>query len=341
MVRRVRGEDTGHGSYGLSARMRAVADGRFAPSPTGHLHVGNLRTALLAWLFARQAGSRFLVRVEDLDPVASREELVVEQLGDLEALGLDHDEPVVRQSDPAVRARHLAALDDLDQRGLLYPCWCTRREVAEAAAAAHGPLPEGAYPGTCRDLTPGQRAERASARPDKEPSLRVRAGGVEVTVVDRLHGRHSQVVDDFVVRRGDGVPAYNLAVVVDDGWQQIGEVVRGDDLLDGTPRQAWLCDQLGLPRPTWTHVPLVLGPDGERLAKRHGSVTRSELAAAGIGARELLGILGRSLGLATADERVDTATLLDRFDPDGVPTSPWVFEAPGHGDADPGGADPS
>lgn len=320
-----------------------MADGRFAPSPTGHLHLGNLRTALLAWLFARHAGSRFLVRVEDLDPVASREELVAEQLGDLEALGLDHDGAVVRQSDPAVRARHLEALAELEERGLLYPCWCTRREVAEAAAAAHGPLPEGAYPGTCRDLTAGERAERASARPDKEPSLRVRAGGVEVTVVDRLHGRHTGVVDDFVVRRGDGVPAYNLAVVVDDGWQEIGEVVRGDDLLDGTPRQAWLCDQLGLPRPTWTHVPLVLGPDGERLAKRHGSVTRDELAASGIDSHELLGILGCSLGLAAPGEPVDATALLDRFDPEAVPMEPWVFDAPDHGvvDSDPGGRAPS
>jgi len=302
-------------------------DGRFAPSPTGHLHVGNLRTALVAWLFARVDGGRFLVRVEDLDPVASREELVAEHLADLAALGLDHDGPVLRQSSPEARARHEAALARLDADGLLYPCFCTRREVAEAARAAHGPHPEGAYPGTCRDLTEPERDERRRARPDHPPSLRVRADAAVVEVVDRLHGARTGVVDDFVVRRGDGVPAYNLAVVVDDAHQGIAEVVRGDDLLDGTPRQAWLCDRLGLPRPRWTHVPLVLGPDGERLAKRHGAVTRAQLAEQGVDAARLLAWLGASLGLCGPDERVDAATLLGRFDPDAVPRTPWVFAA--------------
>lgn len=305
-----------------------MADGRFAPSPTGALHVGNLRTALLAWLFARHAGSRFLVRVEDLDPVASREQWVAEHLGDLAALGLDHDGPLLYQSAPEARARHDAAIEALDERGLLYPCYCTRREVAEAASAAHGPLPEGAYPGTCRGLTAGQRSQRAAARPDRLPALRVRAGAAEVAVVDRLHGRHVGVVDDFVVRRGDGVPAYNLAVVVDDHRQGVAEVVRGDDLLPGTPRQAWLCRQLGTAAPGWTHVPLVLGSDGARLAKRHGAVTRAELETAGVGPEALLGHLGTSLGLAAPGERVDAVTLLDRFDPDALSPEPWVFHLP-------------
>lgn len=305
-----------------------MADGRFAPSPTGPLHVGNLRTALLAWLFARAEGSRFLVRVEDLDPVASRAELVDEHLTDLAVLGLDHDGPVLRQSDPAVRARHEDAVATLEAAGLLYPCFCTRREVAEAAQAAHGPLPEGAYPGTCRDLSDDERAARRAERPDRAPSLRVRAGGAEVGFVDRLHGAQHGLVDDFVVRRGDGVPAYNLAVVVDDAHQGIEEVVRGDDLLGGTARQAWLCDRLGVARPGWVHVPLVLGPDGERLAKRHGSVTRGELAEAGIDSAALLGLMGASLGLAAPGEQVDAALLLERFDPAAVPRDPWVFDAP-------------
>lgn len=299
-------------------------DGRFAPSPTGPLHVGNLRTALLAWLFARVDGGRFLVRVEDLDPVASRDELVSEHLADLASLGLDHDGPVLRQSAPEARARHDAVLERLDADGLLYPCSCTRREVAEAAQAAHGPLPEGAYPGTCRDLTPDQRAARR--RPDRPPSLRVRADGSIVRFVDRLHGAQTGVVDDFVVRRGDGVPAYNLAVVVDDAHQGVEEVVRGDDLLGGTARQAWLCDRLELPRPEWAHVPLVLGPDGQRLAKRHGSVTLAELAARGVEPAAVLGWMGTSLGLAEPGEGVDLTTLLDRFDPASVPTAPAVFD---------------
>ncbi|WP_436794321.1 tRNA glutamyl-Q(34) synthetase GluQRS [Actinospongicola halichondriae] len=303
-----------------------MADGRFAPSPTGPLHVGNLRTALLAWLFARVDGGRFLVRVEDLDPVASREAHVESHLADLVALGLDHDGDIIRQSDPAVRERHEAAVQRLDDDGLLYPCFCSRREVAEAVAAAHGPLPEGAYPGTCRDLTDDERAGRAERRTDRGPALRVRADLAEITIVDRLHGSHTGLVDDFVVRRGDGVPAYNVAVVVDDAAQGIAEVVRGDDLLEGTPRQVWLHGVLGLPTPAYAHVPLVLGPDGERLAKRHGSVTRAELEAEGWSAARLLGVLGASIGLAGDRDEVTAATLLERFDPDAVPTQPWVFD---------------
>lgn len=302
-----------------------MADGRFAPSPSGPLHVGNLRTALLAWLFARIDGGRFIIRVEDLDPVSSRDELVDAHLADLAALGFDHDGPVIRQSDPAIRARHEDAVRQLENAGLLYPCFCSRREVAEAVSAAHGPLPEGAYPGTCRDLTTFEREERASARTDRGPALRIRAGLAEVTVDDRIHGSHTGLVDDFVVRRGDGVPAYNLAVVVDDAAQGIDEVVRGDDLLEGTPRQVWLSEMLELPVPAYAHVPLVLGPDRERLAKRHGSVTRFELEADGWSPARLLGVMGASLGLAQPAESVSSAVLLDRFDPTTVPRDPWVF----------------
>ncbi len=302
-----------------------MADGRFAPSPTGPLHVGNLRTALLAWLYARHDGGRFLVRVEDLDPVASRDEFVAEHLADLAALGLDHDGPVTRQSDPELRARHESALGALGALGLLYPCWCSRREIREAVSAAHGAHPEGVYPGTCRDLTPIEREQREVEIPDRPPSLRIRADGASVTIVDRLHGEITSEVDDFVVRRGDGATAYNLAVVVDDAVQGIAEVVRGDDLLDGTPRQAWLAGVLGLPVPAYVHVPLVFGPDGERLAKRHGAVTRSELEAAGVDAAALLGRMAVSLDLAAEGERVTTADLLERFDPDAVGTDPWTF----------------
>lgn len=306
-----------------------MADGRFAPSPTGPLHVGNLRTALLAWLFARSAGSRFLVRIEDLDPVASQDAWIDAHLADLVALGLDHDGPIERQSDPALRTRHDEAIERLERAGLLYPCFCSRREIAEAAAAAHGPLPDGAYPGTCRDRDEAGRAEQHArlAAAGRAPALRVRAGAAIVTVVDRLHGPHTGVIDDFVVRRGDGVPAYNLAVVVDDAAQGIEEVVRGDDLLEGTPRQVWLCGVLGLPVPAHVHVPLVLGDDNERLAKRHGAVSREELAAEGWRAGRLLGVLGHSLGLAADGEEPTAHQLLERFDPDAVPTTPWVFRA--------------
>jgi len=292
-----------------------VPDGRFAPSPTGRLHLGNLRTALLAWLFARSSGSRFLVRSEDLDPIPERDALEAQQLADLDALGLEWDGDVVRQSER--RGRHDAAIDRLVAAGLTYPCWCTRREILEAPSAPHAP--PGAYPGTCRQRTGPPRGV------ERPPALRLRAGDVAVTVHDRLHGRFEGIVDDFVLRRGDGTPAYNLAVVVDDADQGIGEVVRGDDLLASTPRQVFVAGLLGIEPPGYAHVPLVLGPDGERLAKRHGAVT---LADAGSPA-DVLSLLAGSLDLARPGEAVTPAVLLDRFDPDRLPRQPWVFSPRG------------
>jgi glutamyl-tRNA synthetase len=251
------------------------ADGRFAPSPTGTLHLGNLRTALLAWLFARSAGARFLVRMEDLDSGRVRPGVDVEQLRDLAAIGIDWDGEVVYQS--ARLDLYTDAIATLRPAGRVYECFCTRAEIRAAASAPHGPLPEGAYPGTCLRLTAAELAEkRAGGRP---PALRVRAGAEHVRFADRLHGPQEGVVDDFVVQRNDGAPAYNLAVVVDDAAQGIGEVVRGDDLLESTPRQLWLARALGVSAPAHAHVPLVLGPDGARLAKRHGDVTLREVPA--------------------------------------------------------------
>jgi glutamyl-tRNA synthetase len=296
-----------------------MADGRFAPSPTGPLHLGNLRTALAAWLFARSAGSRFLVRVEDLDPVASRPEHEAGQLADLAALGLDWDPPVVRQSER--RDRHEAALTALEAAGLTYPCYCTRREVREASAAPHV-LP-GSYPGTCRALTAGERRAREVA--GRPAALRLRADGERVTIVDRLAGPITRPSDDIVLRRNDGVPAYHVAVVVDDADQGVEEVVRGDDLLDATPSQAHLLDLLGLPRPAWAHVPLVLGADGQRLAKRHGAVTLTDLAALGIDPATVLQRLVASLDLAPPDRPVDLEDLAARFDPARLHRHPWVW----------------
>ena len=209
-------------------------DGRFAPSPTGTLHLGNLRTALLAWLFARTAGAGFLVRMEDLDQGRVVAGSAEQQLADLRALGLDWDGEVVFQSNR--HDAYEAAIERLLAEDRLYECFCTRAEIRAAASAPHGPLPEGAYPGTCLRLTEGERRrKRAGGRP---PALRVRAGAARIAFSDRLHGAQEGVVDDFVVRRNDGAPAYNLAVIVDDAWQGIGEVVRGDDLLDSTPAPA-------------------------------------------------------------------------------------------------------
>ena len=290
-----------------------MSDGRFAPSPTGVLHLGNLRTAVLAWLFARSAGSRFLMRVEDLDVGRVRPHFVDEQLADLAAVGLDWDGAVVAQSSRG--SLYSDALARLRGERLLYECYCTRAEIREAASAAHGPLPEGAYPGTCLRLSAAELAEkRASGRP---PALRVRASGAQVGFSDRLLGEISGVVDDFVVRRGDGAFAYNLAVVVDDADQGVEEVVRGSDLADSTPRQLWLARALGLPEPSYAHVPLVLGPDGSRLAKRHGDVTLREVPA-----ERALAWMGASLGFSGAGPQ----EWLVGFDPGRLPSADTVFK---------------
>jgi glutamyl-tRNA synthetase len=290
------------------------ADGRFAPSPTGTLHLGNLRTALVAWLRARSRGARHLVRMEDLDTGRVRERFYDEQLRDLAALGIDWDGPVVRQSERT--ALYEEALERLRAAGLLYACWCTRAEIREAASAPHGELAEGAYPGTCRRLDAAGRAQReASGRP---PALRVDAGGAHVAFEDLVVGPFEGVVDDFVVRRNDGAFAYNLAVVVDDAQQGIAEVVRGADLLDCTPRQLWLGARLGLAAPRHAHVPLVLGPDGERLAKRHGAVTLAERAALGESPDDVRAALAASLGLCAPDERPSPAELVARMSLDAL-----------------------
>ena len=300
------------------------ADGRFAPSPTGELHLGNLRTALLAWLFARSQGARFLVRIEDLDSGRVRERYVAEQLDDLRAIGLDWDGEPVRQSER--KRLYAEALERLQREGLVYPCFCSRREIREAASAQHGEDAELVYPGTCARLAPAEARRRTAAG---EPhALRLRAEGAVVTAVDRLHGEVTRAVDDIVLVRRDGAFAYNLAVVVDDAEQGIGEIVRGDDLLSSTPRQALLCALLGSPRPSWAHVPLVLGPDGQRLAKRHGAVTLRDLTALGMSPRQVTAWLARSLGLAEPGEEPSPRELLARFDPARLPREPWVLEPP-------------
>src|SRR5215204_2282749 len=299
-------------------REPGLADGRFAPSPTGLLHLGNLRTALLAWLFARSAGGRFLVRVEDLDRSRVRPGVEEAQLSDLRAIGLDWDDPVVRQSERM--GLYEEAIARLDADGLLYPCYCTRAEIRAAASAPHGISAADRYPGTCRELTAARRAKREAA--GRPPALRVRSEGVRIAFEDRLLGRIEEEVDDFVVRRNDGTTSYQLAVVVDDATQGIGEVVRGADLADSTPRQILLTRLLGLPEPTYIHVPLVLGPDGQRLAKRHGAVALSDRLE---GADEVRSWMARTLGLAKAGDTPSMEDLLERFDLHRLPREPTVW----------------
>lgn len=299
-------------------------DGRFAPSPTGPLHLGNLRTALVAWLFARSAGSRFLLRIEDLDPQRSRPEHERGQLADLAAIGLDWDGTPARQSQRTPLYR--AALGQLQDQDRVYECWCSRAEIRAAATAPHGDLPEGAYPGTCRDLSASERAARARAA-NRPPALRLDARAERVAVTDRVHGRIDSVVDDIVLWRGDGTPAYNLAVVVDDADQGIEEVVRGDDLLDTTPRQVMLARLLGLAPAAYAHVPLVVGDDGARLAKRHGAATLADAAAHGTSAADAVAWMAQSLGLAGPSERPTAGELVGRFAPDRLPLQPVTHSA--------------
>lgn len=293
--------------------------GRYAPSPSGDLHVGNLRTALLAWLFARSAGRDFLLRIEDLDTARTADGAEARQLADLAALGLDWDGDVVRQSERT--DRYAAALDRLD----VYECYCTRREILAAPSAPHAP--EGAYPGTCRDLTEAEREVRRRERP---AAVRLRSTVSSFTVTDLLHGEYTGAVDDFVLRRGDGTYAYNLAVVVDDAAQGVDQVVRGDDLLSSAPRQAYLSTLLsstprsavagrlvGDPPPSYAHVPMVLGPTGARLAKRDGAVTLAQRG----GPAVVLPELAASLGLRGRTPR----EMLDGFDPARLPREPWTL----------------
>ncbi len=294
--------------------------GRFAPSPTGRLHLGNARSALLGWLNARAAGGEFLLRIEDLDAARCREGYVDDLFRDLSYLGLTWDGTPVRQSQRS--EAYAQALASLERAGRVYPCFCTRAEIARAASAPHGPGDDGPrYPGTCAALA----ADRARARP---AALRFRApAGVTFAFDDALKGPVAQdvaaEVGDFVVRRNDGVASYQLAVVVDDAASGITDVLRADDLLASTPRQLALYQALGLTPPRYAHVPLLLGEDGKRLAKREGASAVSELRQAGVAAEKVVGLLARWSGLGDG-RPVRADELVESFRLEKVPREPVV-----------------
>jgi glutamyl-tRNA synthetase len=298
-----------------STSQSGTGAGRYAPSPTGELHVGNLRTALLAWLFARSTGRRFLLRIEDLDTPRVRPGMADQQLRDLAALGITFD------GKPVVQSQRLTAYQDalMTLADRTYECFCSRREIAEAASAPHGSVAR--YPGTCRNLTEADRMDRRLRR---QPALRLRADGAVQTVHDLLHGDITAEVDDVVLQRNDGTPAYNLAVVVDDAFSGVDQVVRGDDLLPAAATQAFLAELLGYPPPVYAHVPLAVNTEGRRLAKRDGAVTLPDLAALGVEPSSVLGLIAVSLDLASPGEAVTPEILLQRFDPERLPRRPWV-----------------
>lgn len=295
--------------------------GRFAPSPTGALHLGNAWAALLGWLWARAEGADFALRIEDLDAARCRPEYVEALRRDLDWLGLDFDGPVVFQSQRADLYRQ--ALERLIRDGRVYPCFCSRAEVARAASAPHGRADDGpVYPGTCARLDAAQVAERSRTR---TPALRFRTEPGVVTFRDGVLGPTAQDVQaevgDFVVRRNDGVASYQLAVVVDDAEMGIDRVLRGADLLDSTPRQLQLARALGLPLPAHAHVPLLVGADGRRLAKRNGPPTLTELREVRVAPERVVGLLARWAGLGTGDpERA--SELVGRFRLSALPHDP-------------------
>ena len=265
-----------------------------------------------------------LLRIEDLDRDRCRPQYAQAVRDDLAWLGLDWDAETRPQSqrDPD----YATALERLSQQGLVYECFCTRRELAAVASAPHGSDDQPAYPGTCRDLTAAQR-ERLRAE-GKRPALRVRMPEAAVAVRDRLHGSDPRPVGgDVIVRRSDGLYAYQLAVVVDDAADGVTGVVRGDDLLGSTARQVALQQLLGLPQPVYAHVPLVLGEDGERLAKRHGAVAVADLRATGATAREVVGALAGSAGIGDGGA-VAADELIEGFELTRVARRPWRL-APG------------
>ena len=264
---------------------------RYAPSPTSDLHLGNLRTALAGWLLTHRARGSWRLRVEDLDVarVRAAEGAAARQLRDLKDLGMAWDGEPVTQSERMEAYRD--ALTRLRER--TYECFCTRREIEQAASAPHndGYRP---YPGTCARLSAAERSRRREERP---AAIRVRAENAVFTVTDRFSGEVTATVDDFVLVRGDGVPAYNLASVVDDMYQGVTQVTRGADLLSSTPRQAWLTTQLGGQPPAYAHIGLVTNDRGKRLAKRDGAVTLADLQAQGWRTSDVLAELTASLGL--------------------------------------------
>jgi glutamyl-tRNA synthetase len=308
--------------------------GRYAPSPTGPLHLGNARTALLSWLAARVAGGAYLMRVEDLDAPRVRPGLEARILSELRWLGLDWDEgpDVGGASGPYRQSERLSlyeeALGRLRGAGLAYPCFCSRAEIAASSQAPHGPSDEGPrYPGTCAGLGPAEVTRRAASR---RPAWRFRVPPGKVSFVDGVHGPYevdvAGAVGDFVVARADGIPAYQLAVVVDDAAMAVTDVVRGDDLLPSTARQLLLYRALGLTPPRFAHVPLVVGEDGARLAKRHGALSLGELRERGADPRAVVALLADLSGLA-AGARVSPRELMAGFDLARIPRGPAVLAA--------------
>ncbi len=286
--------------------MKAV--GRFAPSPSGRMHLGNVFSALLAWLSVRSQEGCMLLRVEDLDPDRSKAHYAQAIREDLWWLGLDWDRELPCQS--ARTPAYAEAFARLQARGLVYPCYCTRAQL-HAASAPHGSDGQSVYPGTCRGLAP-----QLGASTGRAPAWRLRVQPRVFAFHDGLQGEYRENLEtecgDFIIRRSDGVYAYQLAVVVDDGQAGVSQVVRGRDLLSSTPRQLYLYELLSLQAPEFYHVPLLTAPDGRRLSKRDGDLDLQALREC-YTAQQLVGLLACTAGLQPKPESCTARELARNF----------------------------
>ncbi len=303
--------------------------GRYAPSPTGFLHLGNARTAIVAWLSARSRGGTFVLRVEDLDSQRSRPEFIRANVAELRWLGLDWDEgpdvggPFAPYLQSERHGLYQAALERLEPH--LFACYLSRKDLQEIASAPHGEMP----PYGQRERALNARLSAQKRAEGKTPSLRFRVDEAEVTFADALQGVQKQTIGDFVVRRADGEWAYQLAVVVDDLAMRVTEVLRGADLLQSTAAQRLLYRALGETPPTFAHVPLLLDETGERMSKRKGSLTLTALKEQGVRPERVVGLLAYSLGLVPSLKESASSDLRSEFDIATAPGEAFQLE-PAH-----------
>ncbi len=296
--------------------------GRYAPSPTGPLHLGNLRTAVLAWLLTRLQGQRFILRMEDVDRQRSHDHFARQILHDLHWLGLDWDEgpdvggPCAPYTQSEREEIYGQVLDLFKTQELVYPCYCSRKDIQEASAAPH--TRQTIYPGTCRHLRASDIPARHGAQSDRHPAWRFRTQDRHISFFDQLCGRQQQKLEqevgDFVLRRSDSLTAYQLAVVVDDALMGVGDVLRGVDLLDSSARQIALFNAIDFPAPAFWHVPLVLDQTGKRLAKRDHSHSLDYYRQQGYSAQQIIGAMAADLGFIDRSEPMSAKELLDTLD---------------------------